>query len=199
MERMVEDLIQSSMSRGEFTNLKGMGQPLKRDDSCPYVDEMEYKINKILINNGFSPPWIQKEADIRGEIRQIRDEMRKEFAYILLNCKGFPGSGEVDTNFDRVSKLQPWQRLIERFNRAISALNKDISDYNLIAPSLNRQLFPLTCSREVEYAQNDLLSGGEDSEWMQWAKRKKRLYTSRSSERGRTGIFDQFLSTFGYR
>lgn len=60
VERLVEDMILQSMKRGDFNNLKGMGKPLKNDESNPYIDVIEYKLNKILINNGFAPPWIMK-------------------------------------------------------------------------------------------------------------------------------------------
>lgn len=68
----MEDLIQQSMKRGDFSNLTGMGQPLKDDNFNPYVDEMQHKLNKILINNGFSPPWILKEREIRDDVKTLR-------------------------------------------------------------------------------------------------------------------------------
>lgn len=57
---MVEDMIVESMKRGDFNNLKGMGKPLAEQESNPYIDNVEFKINQILINNGFAPPWIMK-------------------------------------------------------------------------------------------------------------------------------------------
>ena len=54
IERVVEDMIQASMERGEFENLPGAGKPLKATDFNPYVDNMTLQMNKILINNGGS-------------------------------------------------------------------------------------------------------------------------------------------------
>lgn len=47
MDRLVEDLIQESMSRGEFDNLAGAGKPLKHQTSNPYVDFVTHKMNQV--------------------------------------------------------------------------------------------------------------------------------------------------------
>ena len=47
MERVVEDLIQESMSRGEFENLSLKGKPLKFQSENPYVDTVTHKLNQV--------------------------------------------------------------------------------------------------------------------------------------------------------
>jgi len=47
----VEDLIQESMSRGDFNNIKPTGKPL-HERNPHYMDFTTYKINEILIDNG---------------------------------------------------------------------------------------------------------------------------------------------------
>lgn len=51
MDRLVEDLIQESMARGDFDNLSGSGKPLSKrmDHHNPYVDLVTHKINQVLI------------------------------------------------------------------------------------------------------------------------------------------------------
>ena len=45
MERLVEDLIQESMAKGDFDNLKGSGKPLpQRVIYNPYEDYTTYKV-----------------------------------------------------------------------------------------------------------------------------------------------------------
>ena len=65
IDRIVEDLIQESMSKGEFENLSGKGKPLDYNERNPLVDTMTHNINKILINNGYAPEWITLEKEIR--------------------------------------------------------------------------------------------------------------------------------------
>lgn len=52
LDRVVEDMILSSMGAGEFSNLKGAGQPLKMNQSNPYIDQTQQTINRILRDNG---------------------------------------------------------------------------------------------------------------------------------------------------
>ena len=52
MERLVEDLIQESMAKGDFDNLKGSGKPLpQRMIYNPYEDYTTYKVT----NDQFVP------------------------------------------------------------------------------------------------------------------------------------------------
>lgn len=47
-ERLVEDLIQESMSKGEFSNLSGCGKPLRNHENRnPFVDYTTHKINEV--------------------------------------------------------------------------------------------------------------------------------------------------------
>ena len=47
MDRLVEDLIQESMSKGDFDNLSGAGKPLpQRVIYNPYEDYTTYKVKK---------------------------------------------------------------------------------------------------------------------------------------------------------
>lgn len=46
-DRLVEDLIQESMSKGEFENLSGKGKPLKDQNNNPYVDFTTHKLNEV--------------------------------------------------------------------------------------------------------------------------------------------------------
>uniref|UniRef100_A0A1I7ZUG9 J domain-containing protein n=1 Tax=Steinernema glaseri TaxID=37863 RepID=A0A1I7ZUG9_9BILA len=154
IDRMVEDMIQSSMKQGGFRNLKGAGKPLKKDETNPYIDDMEMRINKILIRNGFSPPWIMKETEIRDDLNFLREEIRFERAVFLKTRE----SGE-----------RRWNDAVERFQTTVERVNKAIRDFNLIVPSLSRQIFPLNAENELKKALDDVASGGEDSKWMKKA------------------------------
>ena len=47
IERVVEDLIQESMSKGEFKNLKGTGKPLQYQNHNPFIDVVTHKVNQV--------------------------------------------------------------------------------------------------------------------------------------------------------
>ncbi|KAI9577230.1 hypothetical protein GQX74_005764 [Glossina fuscipes] len=58
-DRVVEDYIQEAMPKGDFNNLSGAGKPLSNAQTQnPYLDFTTHKLNKILLDNGFTPEWI---------------------------------------------------------------------------------------------------------------------------------------------
>ena len=64
--RLVEDLIQESMAKGEFNNLKGMGKPLKTSsDYNPMIDSTTHNLNKIMIEQGYAPEWVMLDREIK--------------------------------------------------------------------------------------------------------------------------------------
>lgn len=77
------------MASGLFDNLKGQGKPLETDHTNPYIDETEKRINKILKNNGFTPLWIAREAELRQMIEDLRQELRTKKLRETIVEKGY--------------------------------------------------------------------------------------------------------------
>ncbi|XP_034831881.2 dnaJ homolog subfamily C member 28 [Maniola hyperantus] len=126
LERLVEDLIQESMSKGEFENLSGKGKPLKNQNNNPYVDFTTHKINEVLINNGFTPEWITLSKEIETDIELLKEEIGKERMYL-----GPHPLNETDS--------EKWQKIYESNKLLAESLNMKINKYNLIVPLLNKQ------------------------------------------------------------
>ena len=78
IERLVDDLISESMSKGEFDNLPGQGKPLEYSNHNPLVDVTTHNLNKILIQNGYAPEWVMLKKEIRS-VLVVR------MCFILLN------------------------------------------------------------------------------------------------------------------
>ncbi|TKS82397.1 DnaJ -like protein subfamily C member 28 [Collichthys lucidus] len=71
VERLVEDLIQESMARGDFRNLSGAGKPLNKFEYNPYADPMTHNLNRILIDNGYQPAWDCLQIEIKGNLKNL--------------------------------------------------------------------------------------------------------------------------------
>ncbi|XP_034371802.1 dnaJ homolog subfamily C member 28 [Arvicanthis niloticus] len=135
IDRLVEDLIQESMAKGDFDNLSGKGKPLKKFSGCSYIDPMTHNLNRILIDNGYQPEWILMQKEIKDTIEQLREALlvsRKKLGNPLS-----PG------------EQKQWAQVCEQFQENIRKLNKRISDFNLIVPILTRQKVHFDAQKEI--------------------------------------------------
>ena len=127
-DRVVEDLILESMNKGEFDNLEGKGKPLSHAQSQnPYVDFTQHKINKILLDNGFTPEWITLKKEIRTDIKDLEQ--------ILTDYRSHIG----DTPLNEADAHE-WSKVVKRFEYRETDINKKIDKYNLITPILDQQM-----------------------------------------------------------
>ncbi|XP_063812542.1 dnaJ homolog subfamily C member 28 [Pseudophryne corroboree] len=144
IERLVEDLIQESMAKGDFDNLRGKGKPLDKFSYCPHIDPMTHNLNRILIDNGYLPEWIVLQKEIRETIDKLRNELvasRKKL-------------GDPMT----YAKENQWTELCEHFKDDITKLNKKINDFNLVVPLLNRQMVHFNADKELLRAEQAYFS-----------------------------------------
>lgn len=141
-DRVVEDLIQEAMSKGDFNNLAGAGKPLKDLQSQnPYVDFTTHKINKILIDNGFVPEWITLQKDIVNDVAELKSSLREERAKLH-----FP----LQEHEEFV-----WQKAIERMKEKLIKINKKIDNFNLIVPVMDKQMVHMQLNKISEKILNE--------------------------------------------
>ncbi|CAB1452782.1 unnamed protein product [Pleuronectes platessa] len=138
VERLVEDLIQESMARGDFRNLSGAGKPLNKFEHNPYADPMTHNLNRILIDNGYQPSWVVMQRDIRETTAQFRKR--------LLEGRARLGEPMTPTEHSQ------WDQLCASVEEQLVKLNKMVDDFNLIVPMLNMQMVHFSMSREMERA-----------------------------------------------
>lgn len=134
-DRVVEDLIQEAMSRGDFSNLSGRGKPLPNLQSQnPYVDFTTHKINKIMLDNGFTPEWITLHKEIREETDSLEKSLTKD-------------RGKLGTIPLIPEEEYKWEKVLEGYEGLVGSINKKIDKFNLIVPVLNRQMLRLDLRR----------------------------------------------------
>ncbi|XP_038299327.1 dnaJ homolog subfamily C member 28 isoform X1 [Canis lupus familiaris] len=139
IDRLVEDLIQESMAKGDFDNLSGKGKPLKKFSGCSYIDPMTHNLNRILIDNGYQPEWILMQKEIKDTIDQLREA-------ILASRKKL---GNPMT----LNEQKQWNQVCDQFQEDIRKLNKRINDFNLIVPLLTSQKVHFDAQKEIARAQ----------------------------------------------
>nr|XP_014287859.1 dnaJ homolog subfamily C member 28 isoform X1 [Halyomorpha halys] len=141
MDRLVEDLIQESISRGEFDNLTGSGKPLKQTttENNPYVDFVTHKMNQVLIENGFTPTWIT----LQKEIRESTEELRKRLFKLRETMGPLPLTEKED---------HYWNQITTILSDEVKQINEKIDTYNLLVPLLHQQMLHLNIKKESEKA-----------------------------------------------
>ncbi|NXO86656.1 DJC28 protein, partial [Sitta europaea] len=135
VERLVEDLIQESMAKGDFDNLSGKGKPLQKFSHSPHIDPMTHNLNRILIDNGYQPEWILLQKEIRETIGRLR--------------KGIVASRRKLGEPMTLSGQKQWARICEQFEEDIRKLNKRVDDFNLVVPILSRQMVHFSTDKEM--------------------------------------------------
>ncbi|XP_013855673.1 dnaJ homolog subfamily C member 28 [Austrofundulus limnaeus] len=138
VERLVEDLIQESMARGDFQNLSGTGKPLNKFQHNPYADPMTHNLNRILVDNGYQPPWVATLRDIREAAGRVRDRLLEGRARL-----GDPMSP---------AERDQWERLCGSVQEELLRLNKKVDLFNLTVPSLSMQMVHFSLTREADRA-----------------------------------------------
>ncbi|NXS51573.1 DJC28 protein, partial [Brachypteracias leptosomus] len=152
VERLVEDLIQESMAKGDFDNLSGKGKPLQKFSDCPHIDPMTHNLNRILIDNGYQPEWILMQKEIRETIEWLRKSIVASRSKL----------GEPMTLY----RQKQWNRICEQFTEDIRKLNKRVDNFNLVVPILSRQMVHFSADKEIVRAQKTyeaVMGNGEAS------------------------------------
>lgn len=137
IDRMVDDMIQEAMAKGDFDNLSNAGKPLKERPVNPYVDTVTHRINEVLINNGYAPEWVLLEK----EIREGREDLRNSLKTVREQMGPLPLTEEEEHR---------WSVCQELLQPKIIAINKKIDNYNLLVPLLKQQVTHFPLHREAQ-------------------------------------------------
>ncbi|EDW76068.2 uncharacterized protein Dwil_GK15270 [Drosophila willistoni] len=179
-ERVVEDLIQESMSKGDFNNLSGSGKPLSSTQSQnPYLDFTTHKLNKIMLDNGFTPEWISLGKDIRDAVHQLKEKLRSERIYYSewpLQCP---------------KEQSEWQSFADQHEEECQQINKLIDKYNLIVPIMDKQFFRLRLHTMAEriFKETDL---------QRQVKRPIKISKDNNTQNAPNNDGGHFFSLFGF-
>ena len=130
VERIAEDAIRESVARGEFKNLRGVGKPLERERENVVLDDMQTKLNKMLINSGFVPEWITLDKTIRISIQ----DLKAQIVSVWHSCGPYPMNKFT---------AREWEHHMSVFRTSVADINTKINLLNLIVPALSRQKVPI--------------------------------------------------------
>jgi DnaJ family protein C protein 28 len=125
LQRGVEEIIQKAIREGAFDDLKGKGKPLNLNEN-PFVDKEWQLAYRLLEQQGFALPWMEKRNEIESALKAARESLSRTWDWRASALE----AGEPSTGVDA-----EWRRAKERFREAVARLNKLIDGYNLEVPS----------------------------------------------------------------
>lgn len=125
----IEEQIRTAEGRGEFRNLRGMGQPLNID-SNPYAGERAVGYS-LLKSNGYAPAEIELARDIRLEQERL-DALRT--ALIRRGCE-LRQQRSVLFASEKRAYNKAVHRALDEYETGLRELNRKILTLNLSAPA----------------------------------------------------------------
>lgn len=132
---LVEQRIQEAIKEGLFDDLPGKGKPLIFDDN-PYLEPGQDLAFGLLKNNNFAPEWIERDKEIRRELKAARERLRLAWHNSLTE--------------------QARQKALRRFVESLDKLNRKIDDFNLIVPIISCQRPRLRLEAEISMLQQEV-------------------------------------------
>ena len=133
MTSPAEQKIAEAIKNGEFDNLPGRGEPLSLDD----LTRDENLAHRLLVDNGFSLPWIELKIQIDEDFEDASRHLSQRLAWLQ-------NQGEVPENSAR------WAGAVEEFQKEIEELNRRIDEYNLRVPLAQFQRRRFDSDTELE-------------------------------------------------
>lgn len=119
-ETLAERRTREAIEAGEFDNLPGKGRPLPDEPENPFEDPTARLGYRLLRNNGFSLPWIERGRDLERE--------RATLISTLEHAIERMGRG-LRTRRDELHR-----QATDAFQRNAADLNRRIRGHNLAIP-----------------------------------------------------------------
>jgi DnaJ family protein C protein 28 len=124
----IEEQIRAAEERGEFRNLRGLGQPLTLDTN-PYAGENAPGYS-LLKSNGFAPAEIELAKEIRQELERLEKQRNalSQRGRDLRHRRVPPFGSEKRAYNNAVNKT------LAEYERELRELNSKILTLNLTTP-----------------------------------------------------------------
>jgi hypothetical protein len=135
LQKRIDKKIRQAIEDGQFKNLKNSGKPLPSERFLDIRDRALVIANGVLKKSEYKPKWVVRRDEILEDKARIRDHIKE-----IVELR--------KTNAPKETEERELKLLVEE----VKELNKLISDYNLIAPNLEQQLFAMNIKVEFEIA-----------------------------------------------
>lgn len=141
---LIDDLIEEGREQGAFDNLPGKGKPLNLKRNL-FAPELELA-HGLLQQNDMKPAWITARRDLLAQIEALRAAIQRQWQ------RHESAYRQAQSDSQRGPLIISWDDACLRWEKQITALNKEIDVFNFKRPSDNLEIFKLSLTQELERA-----------------------------------------------
>lgn len=142
--RLIEKKLQEAREAGKFDHLPQKGALDLSDDAG--VPEDQRLAMHLLKSNGFLPDWIEDDKALREKLSAARENLYRAFVWRQRQLT----QAQAQSVEKRAQIERRWNEARTKFEVNVAAINKDIFNFNLRAPSIAVHRLPLRLKEEYE-------------------------------------------------
>jgi DnaJ homolog subfamily C member 28 len=146
-ESWIDQEIREAQQSGKFDNLPGRGKPIDLTPN-PFAQDQELAF-KILRDAGYAPDWIELDKAIRHKLERARAALLRRWEWREARLQDLADRADSWSVAERQRTLAGWRDAVAEFELELAAINRDIAELNLKAPSAPFHRSMLDPAREV--------------------------------------------------
>jgi DnaJ family protein C protein 28 len=136
-----QSLVEEQIAKIDWSTVAGKGKPLNLERN-PYLDESDELAHTLLRNAGFTLPWIEDSKKIDADVAVARTKLARAHASYLE-----ARDAEICAGHQWIEGA--WLAAVREFREQAAAINREIRDFNLKAPSAHLHKFVLRVDEEL--------------------------------------------------
>jgi DnaJ family protein C protein 28 len=133
--------IEEQIAKIDWSQVEGKGKPLNLERN-PYADPGDELAHGLLRNAGYTLPWIEDGKKIDADVAAARSKLAQAHASYLE-----ARDAEICAGHQWIEGA--WLAAVREFREQAAAINREIRDFNLKAPSAHLHKFVLRVDEEL--------------------------------------------------
>jgi hypothetical protein len=146
-ESWIDQEIREAQESGKFDNLPGRGKPIDLTPN-PFARDQELAF-KILKDAGYAPEWIELDKVIRLKLERARAAHLRRWEWREARLHELADRTDRWSGSERRRIVAGWGDAVADFELELAAINRDIAELNLKAPSVFFHRSLLDSAREL--------------------------------------------------
>ncbi|KAK7206343.1 hypothetical protein BZA70DRAFT_132520 [Myxozyma melibiosi] len=129
LRAIADERIEDARARGQFKNIPRGGKlDMDARISSPFLDTTEFFLNRIIQRQDIQPPWIDKQATVRQDIRRFRIELREQWKRHAMRLISTERPNSLEQQMELAQKYADAELLAARKQGLLKSKPKDTTE-----------------------------------------------------------------------